>query len=196
MASKTIAEVAPPKAGFPVAISKSTTPNEKRSLRRSSNSPRACSGDMYATVPRVDPGLVRSSLAAVTMFDLAPSSCCEASLGEPKVEHLGLAGACDEDVRRLDVAVHDVLGVCGIQCFGDLDSEFQNDVDLQQRSVEPTPKCLALEQLHHDEGLALVLIDLVDRADVRMVQGCRGAGFPKKAAKRGLVARRPREEGT
>ncbi len=86
--------------------------------------------------------------------------------------------------------MHDVLGVCGIQCFGDLDSEFQNDVDLQQRSVEPTPKCLALEQLHHDEGLALVLIDLVDRADVRMVQGCRGAGFPKKAAKRGLVARR------
>ena len=46
IASKMTADVAPEKAGRPVAISYSTRPREKRSLRPSSALPRACSGDM------------------------------------------------------------------------------------------------------------------------------------------------------
>jgi hypothetical protein len=42
----TTAVVAPVNGGRPVAISYSTTPKENRSLRASSRSPRACSGDM------------------------------------------------------------------------------------------------------------------------------------------------------
>jgi hypothetical protein len=43
---------------------------ENRSVRRSRSLPFACSGDIYATVPIADPGLVRFSsltLAAVTL---------------------------------------------------------------------------------------------------------------------------------
>ncbi len=40
------AEVSPENAGLPVAISYSTAPSEKRSVRESTASPRACSGDM------------------------------------------------------------------------------------------------------------------------------------------------------
>ncbi len=70
IASKTMADVLPPKAVTPVAISYSTAPNEKRSLRWSSASPRACSGDMYAAVPTVEPAIVRSRApAAVSMPD-------------------------------------------------------------------------------------------------------------------------------
>jgi hypothetical protein len=46
MASKITAEVSPRKGSEPVAISYSTTPKEKRSVRASSSLPRACSGDM------------------------------------------------------------------------------------------------------------------------------------------------------
>ena len=59
MASITTPDVAPENATCPVAISYSTTPKENRSLRASNSSPRTCSGDMYATVPTVLPGLVR-----------------------------------------------------------------------------------------------------------------------------------------
>jgi hypothetical protein len=46
MPSKIAAALGPGKGGVPVAISYSTAPREKRSLRRSISSPRACSGDM------------------------------------------------------------------------------------------------------------------------------------------------------
>ena len=45
-ASKTTAEVLPLKGNVPVVISYNTTPKENRSVRASSSSPRACSGDM------------------------------------------------------------------------------------------------------------------------------------------------------
>ena len=61
MALKTTAVVAPRKGTAPVAISYSTAPKLKRSLRTSRVSPRACSGDMYATVPTAVPALVRST---------------------------------------------------------------------------------------------------------------------------------------
>ena len=56
--SKMTADVVPPNGSVPVAISYSTTPNENKSVRASRISPRACSGDMQATVPTVLPGLV------------------------------------------------------------------------------------------------------------------------------------------
>ena len=46
IAAKTIAAVLPLKGSVPVAISYRTTPNENRSVRASSVSPRACSVDM------------------------------------------------------------------------------------------------------------------------------------------------------
>jgi IS5 family transposase len=49
--SNSAAVVSPRKGSTPVAISYSTTPNEKRSVRPSSSLPSACSGDIYAMVP-------------------------------------------------------------------------------------------------------------------------------------------------
>ena len=46
IASKTLATVLPGKASFPVDISYSTAPKENRSVRVSSGSPFACSGDI------------------------------------------------------------------------------------------------------------------------------------------------------
>src|SRR5689334_5355202 len=41
---------------------------------------------------------------------------------------------------------------------------------------------LAVEELHRDERVALMLVDLVDRADVGMIQGRRGLGLALEAA--------------
>src|SRR5262249_30756631 len=49
-------------------------------------------------------------------------------------------------------------------------------------------KSLAFQILHSDEGLALVLPDFVNDADIRMVQRRRGTGFAAKTLKRCLVA--------
>ncbi len=59
MALKISADVSPRKGKVAVAISYSTVPNEKRSVRASSSLPLVCSGDIYATVPNAVPGLVR-----------------------------------------------------------------------------------------------------------------------------------------
>ena len=50
--------VSPLNGCLPVSISKSTHPNAQRSARRSQAFPRACSGDMYAAVPRITPSRV------------------------------------------------------------------------------------------------------------------------------------------
>src|SRR5215472_14159633 len=54
------------KAAEPVNISKSTHPKAQMSVRLSASCPRACSGLMYAAVPRITPGIV---LLAVVVGD-------------------------------------------------------------------------------------------------------------------------------
>ncbi len=47
--------VSPAKTILPVSISKNTQPKAQISVRRSAAFPFACSGDMYAAVPRIIP---------------------------------------------------------------------------------------------------------------------------------------------
>jgi hypothetical protein len=58
-AAITLAVVLPPKARLPVAISYSTAPSAKTSLRASASLPSTCSGDMYWKVPRIIPSAVK-----------------------------------------------------------------------------------------------------------------------------------------
>ena len=46
-------------------------------------------------------------------------------LRQAKVENLGLPSRRDENVGRLDIAVHDAFGVSGFQSVGNLNSEGQ-----------------------------------------------------------------------
>ncbi len=71
----------------------------------------------------------------------------------------------------------DPLGVGGIQRVGDLDRQVQDLRRLHRLSADAVLECLALQQLHGDEGLPLVLVDVVDRADVGVVEGGGGLGL-------------------
>ena len=57
--------VAPSNRRFPVSISHSTTPKPHKSARLSAVVPRACSGDMYAAVPRIMPACVIAGVVSV-----------------------------------------------------------------------------------------------------------------------------------
>ena len=77
-------------------------------------------------------------------------------LGEPEIEDLGVAGAGDEDVLGLEVAVDDVVAVCRRQPVGDLGGVLDRLALRQAAAVDPVAKALALEQLGHQKRNPLV----------------------------------------
>src|SRR5215471_9766781 len=74
----------------------------------------------------------------------------------------------------------------------------------RRRKIEQTPatrfgllsKSLPLQQFHCDKGSSIELVNLVDGANVRMVQRRCSLGFPLEAAERLCVHSRVRREGT
>ena len=110
-------------------------------------------------------------------------------LRQAEVQHLGVAGARDEDVGRLDVAVHDPLGVRGRQRLGNSRAEAQHSIDLHRAPGDGMLQRLPLEQLHHQERCALVPPDLEDHADVRVVERRRRPRLAHEALDDVLVLR-------
>ena len=186
MAESTSRAVLPTNGRWPVAHSYRTTPSENKSERPSSASPADCSGDMYDAVPRVIPGDVSAS----TTCDVRLHGILAAQqLGEAEVHHLHVAALGEEDIRGLDVAMHDALRVRGVERVGDLDADVDNLLDLERAGRDAIVQCLALHPFHDDERLAIVLADVVDGADVGMVQrGC-GARFNAEALNGLSIAR-------
>ena len=109
-------------------------------------------------------------------------------LGQAEIENLGVAALGYEDVGGFDVAVHDAFGVRGIECVGDLDGEGKQSVQLERSCADQVFERLAVEKLHGDEGLAVLFADVVNGANVGVVQcGC-GLGLALKAGERLRVA--------
>ena len=108
-------------------------------------------------------------------------------LREAEVEDLGLPARDDEDVGRLQVAVHDPLRVRRLQRVRDLDPEVQQRPEVERPPPDPVREGFPLEQLHGDEVLPLVVVDLVDRADSRVIEGGGSAGLALEALERGRV---------
>ena len=70
--------------------------------------------------------------------------------------------------------MHDPLLVRGRQPAGDLDGVVRGLPHRQRAAREPRAQRLALQQFLHDVGRPLVLAELVDGRDVRVVQPARG----------------------
>ena len=60
-------------------------------------------------------------------------------------------------------------------------ARFEQRFRVQRTARDAVLQGLAFEELHDDEGLTVFLVDLVDGADVGMVQGRSGARFALKA---------------
>src|SRR5207302_731233 len=101
-------------------------------------------------------------------------------LGETEVENLGVTALGDENVGGLDVAMNDALGVSGVERVGDFDGKLEQSLGLDGMPRDAVLQGHAFEVLHHDEGLAIVLIDFVNGADVGMIESGSGARFTLK----------------
>ena len=88
----------------------------------------------------VDPGCVsRASKAAVGACERLPvlSACIRLRhLRQSEIHDLDLPARGDEDVRRLDVAMHHALGVRRIQRVRNLDGQIQQFVQLERRAAD------------------------------------------------------------
>src|ERR1700674_2615541 len=93
-----------------------------------------------------------------------------------------MALGCDKDVGRLDIAVHDTLGVGGIQSVRNLDSERDHGLDVQRFSCDSVLQRHTLQKLHRDVGLLTSrsirnLADVIDGADIWMIESGSGSSF-------------------
>jgi len=83
----------------------------------------------------------------------------------------------DEDIGRLDVPMNDPLGVSSIQAVRNLDCQVENLISLKRLAEDALLQRLALQEFHGNELLPFVLVDLMDRANVRMIEGRGGFGL-------------------
>ena len=71
----------------------------------------------------------------------------------------------------------DAFGVGGVECVGDFNGEGNELIAGKRATADEMVERDAIEELHGDEGLALVLPDIVDGANVGMVESGRGLSF-------------------
>ena len=102
------------------------------------------------------------------------------NLGQAEVQDFGASPAGDKNVSRLDVAMNDALGVRGIQRVGDVNRKREERREIQRARGNLVFQSCAIQILHGDEGFAGILSNIVNRADVRMIQRGRGLGFAPK----------------
>ena len=115
---------------------------------------------------------------------VAPSAAGDVragQFGQPEVEDLGLAALGDEDVRRLDVPVHDLFCVGGIERVGDFNGQRKQGLGVHGLAGDTVLQRDPVEKLHGDKRLAVLLANVVNGADVGMIQGGCGLGFALEA---------------
>jgi hypothetical protein len=95
--------------------------------------------------------------------------------GEAEVENFGVSAAGDENVGGLDVAMDDTFGVSGVECVGDVERDGKHRFQVHGASVDRVLESFALEALHSDEGVATVFANVVNGANVGMIQS--GSSF-------------------
>src|SRR6516164_1396660 len=86
----------------------------------------------------------------------------------------------DENVGWLDVAMNDALSVRGIESVSDFDANVEQHFHIERTSQDEVLKSLAVKEFHGNEGTAIFLADVVNGANVGVVEGGGGFGFAAK----------------
>ena len=108
----------------------------------------------------------------------------EAEIEQLHVRRPRRAAAHDHDVRRLQIAVHDALPMGALERSRDLFADRQDLVERQTSALDPARQRLSLDELHDQVVGLLIVADVVERADVRIVQCRDGARFALEARPR------------
>ena len=87
-----------------------------------------------------------------------------------EISYLRLAPGIEHDICRLDVAVDDILPVRFGEPCGNLHGDVDRLLEGQRAIGDLFPEALAFYILHRDERLSVLLVDLEDRTDIRMIE--------------------------
>jgi hypothetical protein len=96
-------------------------------------------------------------------------------LGQAEVQNFGVHAIGDKNIRGLDVAMHDAFAVRGVERVGNFDAEVEQRFEFERASADRMFQSFSVEAFHGQVGVAGVLADVVNGADVGMVQ--RGSSF-------------------
>src|SRR4029077_5375520 len=88
----------------------------------------------------------------------------------------------NKDVRRLDVAMNDALRMRCVQRIGNFDSQAEQGRRLQRFRPDAMLQRHAIQKLHDDKCLAVLLVNFVNGANVGMVEGGGGLRLALEAA--------------
>ena len=91
-------------------------------------------------------------------------------LGQPEVHQLR-AGFRQHDVPRLQVAVHLAALVCALQAVAYFPALTKNLFQRQWPFTQPVGQSFAFQILHHQEADAVLRTDVIQGADVPVLQG-------------------------
>ena len=101
-------------------------------------------------------------------------------LGEAKIQDFDAAAVGNENVGGLDVAMDDALFVGGVESVGDLCAEVDDAWNGKGTGGDQLVESLAFEQLHGDEGAAILLFDGVNGANAGMIERGSSSGFAEE----------------
>src|SRR5437588_1648189 len=83
--------------------------------------------------------------------------------------------------------MNDPLGMRSRQSIRHLNADIEHLVHLERFAAHPLLKAYSLQFLHHNEGMAAIVIDIVNSADARVIELRSGAGLAYETIERLLV---------
>ena len=86
-----------------------------------------------------------------------------------------------ENIGGLDVAVDDAFGVGRVEAIGNFDGDVEELGNFDGPALDAVLKSLPFEKFHGDEGAAFEFANIVNGADVGVIEGGSGAGFAMEA---------------
>ena len=137
------------------------------SLRASAGSPRNCSGARYASVPATIPGAVSDCRDTVVA---SANSSSVSRFARPKSSTFTWSSGVMTMLALLRSRWTTPRAVRVCQRIGHLLAIAEDLVDGQRALRHTRAQRLPFDQLHRDERLAVRFANLVNRADVRVIQ--------------------------
>ena len=173
--------VSPSKSLCPVIISHSNAPRPQMSARRSTTLPRACSGAMYAAVPRTTPAAVACVVIVGDMETLESRLSIFQALANPKSSTLTMPSGRIRTLAGLRSRCTIPRPVGHLQRLGDLNRNRDRLVNRDRPAVDHLVEALTLDQLHHQHMRAVEVLESVQGRDIGVVEARQHLGFTLEA---------------